>query len=52
MKAAQVMTRNVATIRPDESVPEAARKMLRFGISGLIYSLVYRRAEELFGELH
>ena len=29
------MTRGVATIRPDETVPEAARKMLRFGISGL-----------------
>ena len=35
MKAAEVMTRGVATIRPDETVRVAARTMLRFGISGL-----------------
>jgi CBS domain-containing protein len=35
MKAAEVMTLRVATIRPGETVREAARTMLRFGISGL-----------------
>jgi CBS domain-containing protein len=35
MKAAEVMTPKVATIRPDETVREAAHMMLQFGISGL-----------------
>ena len=35
MKAAEVMTLDVATIRPDATVREAARAMLRRGISGL-----------------
>jgi CBS domain-containing protein len=35
MKASEVMTLRVATIRPEETVREAARTMLRFGISGL-----------------
>jgi CBS domain-containing protein len=35
MKGAEVMTLRVATIRPGETVREAARTMLRFGISGL-----------------
>ena len=35
MTAAEVMTCDVTTIRPDETVADAARIMLRFGISGL-----------------
>lgn len=35
MTAAEVMTSGVTTIRPDETVADAARTMLRFGISGL-----------------
>jgi CBS domain-containing protein len=35
MKAADVMTLGAATIRSDASVPEAARQMLQYGISGL-----------------
>jgi CBS domain-containing protein len=35
MKAAEVMILDVATIRPDETVREAARTMLRRSISGL-----------------
>ena len=35
MTAAEVMTRDVTTIRPDKTVADAARTMLRFGISGL-----------------
>jgi CBS-domain-containing membrane protein len=35
MKAAEVMTLDVATIRPDATVREAATAMLRRGISGL-----------------
>src|SRR6516165_2701161 len=35
MKAADVMTVGAATIRSDASVPEAARLMLRYAISGL-----------------
>ena len=34
MTAAEVMTCDVTTIRPDETVADAARIMLRFGISG------------------
>jgi CBS domain-containing protein len=35
MKAADVMTLGAATIRYDASVPDAARLMLQYGISGL-----------------
>jgi CBS domain-containing protein len=35
MKAAEVMTLNVPTIRPDATVQEAAQAMLHRGISGL-----------------
>ena len=35
MKAAEVMSLGVATVRPDAAVSEAARIMLQFGVSGL-----------------
>jgi CBS domain-containing protein len=35
MKATEVMTIGTATIRPDQTVQEAARKMIQFGLSGL-----------------
>ena len=35
MKAAEIMSLGVATVRPDTTVSEAARTMLQFGVSGL-----------------
>jgi CBS domain-containing protein len=35
MRTADVMTPNVITVRPDDTVVEAARRMVRHGISGL-----------------
>ena len=35
MKAAEVMTTGAATIRPDQTVQDAARTMIQLGISGL-----------------